>query len=311
MTTNQTGDRMYAAVDLGSNSFRLSIGRHDGAAIRVLKSLREPIRLGAGLDAGGELAGPARQAALACLVNFRAALAEYRFDAVRVVATSAMRVARNAHGFLPRMEQAIGHPVEIISGEEEGRLIYMGVAAALAASGERRLVADIGGGSTELILGHGLDIERVESFSVGTVRQSLAFFPEGRIDARSFGHAVLSARSRFEDAAVAYHPHKWSAAYGSSGTIRTLAGVIARNRLGDGRLTPAGLAALRERFIESGHVSRVDLPGLRPERAGAIIGGLAILTGLMEELGIGELAAVEAGLRMGVLWDLHQRALQR
>jgi exopolyphosphatase/guanosine-5'-triphosphate,3'-diphosphate pyrophosphatase len=172
-------------------------------------------------------------------------------------------------------------------------------------------VVDIGAASTGLILGRGPDIERVESFSVGTVKQSLAFFADGRIDARSFGHAVLSARSHFEDAAPAFRQHDWSAACASSGTLRTLAGIIGGNRPGDARLTLPGLHALRERFIGFGHVSRIGMPGLRPDRAGAIVGGLAILTGLMEELGIGELAAVEAGLRMGVMWDLHQRALQR
>lgn len=302
---------MFAAVDLGSNSFRLSVGRHDGETIRVLKSVREPIRLAAGLDADGDLTEAAKQAALSCLRNFRVTLAAYRLDAVRVVATSAMRVARNAQAFLPGLEQAIGYPIEIISGEEEGRLIYMGVASALALPGERRLVVDIGGGSTELILGRGLDIERVESFSVGTVKQSLSFFIDGRIDALSFEYAILSARSQFEDAAPPYHPRNWSRAYGSSGTVRTIADVIARNGLGDGRLNPAGLEALKKRFIDFGHVSRIDMPGLRPDRAATIIGGLAILIGLMAELGIGELAPVEAGLRMGVMWDLYQRSMQR
>ncbi|RJG08567.1 Ppx/GppA phosphatase family protein [Massilia cavernae] len=300
---------MYAAVDLGSNSFRLSIGKHDGETIRVLKSVREPIRLAAGLDANGDLTVEAKQAARACLMNFRVALAAYRFDAVRVVATSAMRVARNGQAFLPAMEDAIGYPIEIISGEEEGRLIYMGVASSLAQPKERRLVVDIGGGSTELILGRGLDIERVESFSVGTVKQSLTFFTGGRIDAGSFEQAILSARSHFEDAAPPYHPHNWKQAYGSSGTVRTLADVISRNNLGDGRLTLAGLDALRERFIACGNVSRIDMPGLRADRAGTIIGGLAILIGVLAELGIDELIPVEAGLRIGVMWDLYQRSI--
>src|SRR5476649_1789832 len=150
---------MYAAVDLGSNSFRLHIGKHDGEAIRVLKSMREPIRLAAGLDGAGNLTEAAMQTALACLKNFSVTLAAYELDAVRVVATSAMRVARNGAVFLPLAEQAIGYPIEIISGEEEARLIYMGVANALALPGERRLVMDIGGGSTELILGRGQDTE--------------------------------------------------------------------------------------------------------------------------------------------------------
>jgi exopolyphosphatase/guanosine-5'-triphosphate,3'-diphosphate pyrophosphatase len=302
---------MYAAVDLGSNSFRLHVGRHDGAAIRVVKSLREPIRLAAGLDAQGNLTEAAMQSALACLRNFRTVLAGYQLAAVRVVATSTLRVARNSVAFLPAAEQAIGYPIEIISGEEEGRLIYMGVANALGTPDERRLVIDIGGGSTELILGCGLDIERVESFSIGTVKQSLSFFVDGRIDAASFEAAILSARSHFEDGAPDYHPQHWSGAYGSSGTIRALAEIIARNALGDGMLSLSGLEALKHRFIEFGQVKRIDMPGLRPDRAGTIIGGLAILIALLVELGIEVLMPIEAGLRMGVMWDLYGLSMHR
>jgi exopolyphosphatase/guanosine-5'-triphosphate,3'-diphosphate pyrophosphatase len=302
---------MFAAVDLGSNSFRLHVGKYDGGSIRVLKSMREPIRLAAGLDAKGCLTEAAMQAALACLRNFRAALATYQLDAVRVVATSTLRVACNSAAFLPEAEAALGYPIEIISGEEEGRLIYMGVANALGNHGERRLVMDIGGGSTELILGRGLDIERVESFSVGTVKQSLSFFIGGRIDAASFEAAILSARSHFEDGAPPYHPDNWKHAYGSSGTIRAIAEIIAKSALGDGKLSGAGLDALKRRFIEFGHVNRIDMPGLRPDRASTIIGGLAILIALVAELAIDELLPVEAGLRMGVMWDLYLRSTMR
>jgi exopolyphosphatase/guanosine-5'-triphosphate,3'-diphosphate pyrophosphatase len=300
---------MYAAVDLGSNSFRLHVGKHDGEAIKVIKSMREPIRLAAGLDARGNLTEAAMQSALACLRNFSASLAAYRLDAVRVVATSTLRVAHNTASFLPAAEQAIGYPIEIISGEEEGRLIYMGVANALATPGERRLVLDIGGGSTELILGRGLEIERVESFSVGTVKQSLSFFVGGLVDESSFEAAILSARSHFEDGAPPYHPQNWRNAYGTSGTIRAIAEIISRNNLGDGTVTPSSLDELKRRFIGFGEVARIDMPGLRPDRAGTIIGGLAILIALVRELGIELLLPVEAGLRMGVMWDLYARSM--
>ena len=302
---------MYAAVDLGSNSFRLHIGKHEGDVIRVLKSMREPIRLAAGLDAQGNLTEAAMQSALACLHNFKAVLSGYRLDAVRVVATSTLRIAKNSAGFLPAAEQAIGYPIEIISGEEEGRLIYMGVANSLGASAERRLVIDIGGGSTELILGHGPDIERVESFSIGTVKQSLSFFVGGRIDAVSYEAAILSARSHFEDAAPFYEQRQWDVAYGSSGTARAIAEIIAKNDLGDGRLSAAGLEALKQRFIDVGQVAKIDMPGLRPDRASTIIGGLAILIALVRELDIEAVLPIEAGLRMGVMWDLQLRSTQR
>jgi exopolyphosphatase/guanosine-5'-triphosphate,3'-diphosphate pyrophosphatase len=295
---------------LGSNSFRLHVGKHDGDAIRVLKSVREPIRLAAGLDDRGNLTPAAMQTALACLKNFRAVLDGYKLDGVRVVATSAMRVARNAAAFLPQAELAIGHPIEIISGEEEGRLIYMGVANALATPGERRLVIDIGGGSTELILGRGQEIEKVESFSVGTVKQSLSFFVGGRVDAPSFEAAILSARSHFEDAAPPYRPQFWKQCYGSSGTARTIADIIVKNGIGR-EVNAATLGALKQRFIEFGHVSKIEMAGLRPDRAGTIIGGLAILIGLVRELEIPVVQPIEAGLRMGVMWDLHLRSTKR
>ena len=302
---------MFAAVDLGSNSFRMHVGRHDGDTIKIIRSARDPIRLGAGLDANGMLTEQAMQMALRCLRDFRRILEEQPLDAVRVVATNTIRVARNASDFLPLAEKAIGYPVEVISGEEEGRLIYMGVASVLTAPTEKRLVVDIGGGSTELILGHGQEIRHVESFSIGTVRQSLAFFPDGRIDRGSFDAAVLSARSHFEDAAPPYHPQHWSRAYGSSGTIRAIAEVISRNGIGDGTMSFQSLEALRERMIDFGHVSRFNLPGVKPERVIVMLGGLVILMGVMQEIGMERLFAVNAGLRMGVLWDLQLRATKQ
>ncbi len=302
---------MFAAVDLGSNSFRLHIGKHDGDTIRVVKSARDPIRLGAGLDHNGDLTPQAMQAALQCLANFRTILDGYALEAVRVVATNTMRIANNATAFLPAAEKAIGYPIEIISGEEEGRLIYMGVASTLAAPAEKRLVIDIGGGSTELILGRGQEIRHVESFSIGTARQSQSFFPDGYLDAASFDAAILSARSQFEDAALPYHPQHWSNAYGSSGTIRAISDAIAKNAIGDGTLSRDNLEILKSRLIEFGNLNRVNLIGLKPERVSVMVGGLAILMGIMRELDIKSLAAIDAGLRMGVLWDLQLRATRR
>jgi exopolyphosphatase / guanosine-5'-triphosphate,3'-diphosphate pyrophosphatase len=302
---------MFAAVDLGSNSFRLHIGMHDGESIRVVKSARDPIRLAAGLDSKGFLTEPAMQTALKCLKDFRTILNGYSLDAARVVATNTLRVAKNAAEFLPAAEQAIGYPIEIISGEEEGRLIYMGVASTLGSEVEQRLVIDIGGGSTELILGQGREIRQVESFSIGTVGQSQSFFPNGRIDARAFEAAILSARSVFEDAAPLYRPQYWNVAYGSSGTIRAISDVITKNAIGDGALSLKNLIALQSRLIAFGQVSRIDLVGIKPERIIAMIGGLSVLIGIMQELGVKAITAVDAGLRMGVLWDLQLRATQR
>ncbi len=302
---------MFAAVDLGSNSFRLHVGMYDGERIRVVNSAREPVRLGAGLDRDGNLTPQAMKAALDCLARFAEVLHATQLTAVRVVATNTLRVAKNAQDFIPLAEKAIGHPIEVISGEEEGRLIYMGVASAVDDASERRLVIDIGGGSTELVLGHGHDIEEVESFSIGTVPVANRFFEGDRITGTAFKAAVLYARSIFEDGLSAFQPKYWDVGYGSSGTMRTLADVIEKNGLGDGQLSVKGLEAMRDRLIAAGRTGKIDLVGLKAERVPVILGGLPVLLGVAQELGFKSLHSIEAGLRMGVLWDLYMRQRKR
>jgi len=299
---------MYAAVDLGSNSFRLHIGEAVAGQIHIVRTARDPIRLAAGLGPDNMLSPEAMETAVRCLRDFSAILRQHRLDAVRVVATNTLRVARNAEQLLPRLEEAIGYPVEIISGEEEGRLIYMGVARAIARPGERRLVIDIGGGSTEIIAGEGDAIRLVESFSTGTHPQSAAYFAGGHIDAAAFESAVVAARAHFEDAAAQYRQLGWEGVYGSSGTIRAISDVIARNGLGDGTMSLPSLLALRDRLIELGHVDAFDLPGVKRERVIVMVGGLSILIGVLQELGVKTMTAINAGLRMGVLSDLELRA---
>ena len=301
---------MLAAVDLGSNSFRLHVGQHNGEAIAVVASAREPTRLAAGLDPDGFLTSAAMQRATAALERLGEVLRQYPLDGVRAVATNTLRIAKNAADFLPVAEKALGHPIEIISGEEEARLIYLGIANQLATPGERRLVIDIGGGSTELILGCGKDIERAESIGIGTVQQSMTFFPGGRIDGAAFDEAIMYARSRFEGV-FALHQKPWRHVYGSSGTMRAIAEIIAKNGLGNRELSRVGMKVLKERLIAFGHVDGIVLDRLRPDRAESLVGGLAILLGLTAELGIDTLAPIEGGLRLGVMWDLHLRATQR
>jgi exopolyphosphatase/guanosine-5'-triphosphate,3'-diphosphate pyrophosphatase len=303
---------MYAAVDLGSNSFRLHIGEPIAGQMHIVRTARDPIRLAAGLGPDNALSHEAMETAVRSLRDFGAILRQYRLDAVRVVATNTLRVATNAEVLLPRLEAAIGHPIEIISGEEEGRLIYMGVSAALGrpglASVEQRLVIDVGGGSTEVIAGRGDEIQLVESFSIGTHPQSAAWFPGGRIDAASFEAAVNAARARFEDAAGQYRTHGWQAVYGSSGTIRAINEVIGRNRLGDGAMSFDSLLVLRDRLVAAGHADAFDLPGIKRERVIVMAGGLSVLIGAMQEFGVRAMTAINAGLRLGVLSDLELRA---
>ena len=302
---------MFAAVDMGSNSFRLHIGKHEEGAIRIIKSAREPNRLAAGLDADGFLTAAAIQGGVEALKRLSSILSAFPVAAVRSVATNTLRIARNAPEFLQAAERALGHPIEVISGEEEGRLIYMGVANVLAEPDERRLVIDIGGGSTELILGKGQEIERVESFSIGTVRQSLSFFPEGKIDQAAFDAAILSARSHFEDVAPFYHSRNWKSAYGSSGTVRAIAEIVSCNGLGKGGLSLNSLTALKDGMIGFGSIDRLQFDGLKAGRTASVVGGLAVLIALVQELKIELVNPVEAGLRMGVMWDLCLQATRR
>ena len=299
---------MFAAVDLGSNSFRMHIGRHEGDSIKVVKSARDPIRLAAALNAEGHLNQQAITAAIESMARFGAILREYPLDAVRVVGTNTLRVAKNVQDFIPYAERAIGYPIEIISGEEEGRLIYMGVASSLAQPDEQRLVIDIGGGSSELILGRGSVAQRVESFGIGNVNQTMAFFKNGVITEEAFAQAILSARSHVEDSIAPFGKQHWNKAYGSSGTMRAIASTIAKNNIGDGRVTQKNVEALKNYLIGRGHVSKIELVGLKADRVPVIMGGLSVLIGLMRELKVDVIAPVEAGLRLGVMWDLQLRA---
>jgi len=296
---------MLAAIDMGSNSFRLQIGEYMDGAIRVVRTAREPNRLAAGLDQNNYLTDAAMRGGVDALRNLRAVLDLYPLSLIRAVATNTLRIAINAPDFLAQAEEALGYPIEVISGEEEGRLVYLGVDNFLAAPDEHRIVIDIGGGSTEIIRGKGEEIERVESFSVGTVGQSMTFFSDGRLTPEGFDAAILSARSHFEDVKSHYRRrNRQTVAYGSSGTMRAIAEIIAGNSIGDGRLTGKNLDLLRQHMIEAGRISRLDMPELRPGRAASVIGGLSILIALMRDLDIPVMHTVESGLRMGIMWDL-------
>lgn len=307
MTISPDAEPLYAAVELASSSFRLQVASCAGGAVRVLATLNEPIRLGAELDAGGAFRPETMRRALACLRQFRMALDLWRPRAVRVVATAALRVARNAPVFVPAAAAAIGHPVEVIGPEEEGRLVYLGVAAALGDTAQRRLVLDIGGGSTEVAVGYGERVERVQSFGVGTLRHGLAFFGEG-VDPSAFDAALESSRSRFADAGAAPGMRGWDRAYAASGSVRVLA-ELAEELLPASRPLYAGrLYALRRALIEDGGLARVAARWHQPGRAAQVAGSLAMLLALVEELGIDAVLPVRAGLRAGVIRELHLRA---
>ncbi len=300
-----------AAVDLGSNSFRLEVARVAGDQLYPLDSLKETVRLAGGLDARKRLDKPTQEHALACLQRFGERLRGLAPEAIRCVGTSALRVAKNADEFLPRAEAALGHPIEIVAGREEARLIYLGVAHSLPVSPDRRLVVDIGGGSTEFIIGHGLKPHERESLHMGCVNFSQRFFADGQIDKAALKAAETAARVEVERIAREFSKHNWQQAIGSSGTARALREILEQNGWSARGITVDGLAQLRGQLLKAGHVDALDLPGLSRDRRPVIAGGFAIMAGLFAELGIAQMDVAETAMREGILYDLLGRFHQQ
>jgi exopolyphosphatase/guanosine-5'-triphosphate,3'-diphosphate pyrophosphatase len=295
-----------AAIDMGSNSFRLEIGQVQEGRYRRHLYLKETVRLGAGLDVDGMLTEEATERGLKCLATFAQTLKGAGPMQMRAVATQTLREARNRDQFLVRAEAALGHPIEIISGREEARLIYAGVAF-LQPSPKPRLVIDIGGRSTEMILGDGRIPTVAESFQVGCVSLSMRYFPDGRYTRAAFRAAQVAAGAELEEALVPFARRHWREALGSSGTAGAVSDVLRANGKSDGRITPEGLRWLIERCIDVGHIDKLDIPGMKPERRPVIAGGLAILYTLAAQFGIDELLPAKGALRQGVIVDLSER----
>jgi exopolyphosphatase/guanosine-5'-triphosphate,3'-diphosphate pyrophosphatase len=296
-----------AAVDLGSNSFHLQIGRVVDEQIYPLDSLREPVRLGAGLTRDKRIDRATQLRALEALARFGERLRGFPKGAVRAVGTNALRVAKNAPQFLAEAEGVLGFPIEVIFGREEARLIYAGVAHSLSAprdADERRLVVDIGGGSTECIIGTGLQPLLMESLPIGCVSASLKYFPDGRIDKQGFKQAELAARTELQTLVEPYRELGWREAIGSSGTAKSLAGILHANGWAEQGITLDGLDKLRALLLRAGDVSRLDIPGVRGDRGEILPGGCAIMWSVFAELGIEHMEISEGALRQGVLYDM-------
>lgn len=299
------------AVDLGSNSFHLEVGRVVDDQIYPLDSLKETVRLANGLTADKHLDSDAQERALAALRRFAERLAGMPREAVRVVGTNALRMAKNAAPFIRRAEQAIGFPVEVIPGREEARLIYLGVAHSLPLAGHNRLVVDIGGGSTEFIIGNKLRAKAMESLYMGCVSHTTRFFPGGRIEKKAFKQAELAAREQVQTFAARFEKEGWKEAVGSSGTARSIAEVLQRNGQSSQGITAAGLGWLREQLLAAGDMRKLSIPGLRDDRVPVVAGGVAIMSGIFAELRLIEMTVAEGALRQGVLWDLLGRVHHR
>mgnify|MGYP001232284331 CR=1 FL=1 len=293
-----------AAVDLGSNSFHCQIGRVVGDQVYPLDSLREPVLLGAGLTKDKRIDEDTQERAFACLKRFGERLRDFDKRAVRAVGTNTLRVAKNASTFLRRAQAALGFPIEVVSGREEARLIYLGVSHELPASREKRLVVDIGGGSTELIIGSGYRPQKLESLFMGCVSYSLRYFEDGKITKGAMKQAELAARNELQPIVAKFSRGNWQQAVGSSGTVRALAEAIQQNGFGEDAITAAGLDRLRSHLIKAGDMDKADLAGLKPDRLPVFPGGLAILNAVFSELDIDSMGVAEGAMRQGVLYDL-------
>ena len=292
-----------AAVDLGSNSFKLQIARVQGDQLYMLDALKEPVRLAAGLDKNKYLTAESQQQALDCLRRFNERLRSLPREAVRCVGTSALRTAKNSASFVEAAELTLGFPIEIIAGREEARLIYLGVINSLPASDRRRLVVDIGGGSTECITGVGATQLDRESLQMGCVNFSLKHFPGGKIDKAAMRGAELDARLRAQSVESEFASHNWDEAIGSSGTVRAIGEIIEANGWGQD-ITPEALTRLREALIKAGHIYKLSLNGLKPDRLPVLAGGFAILSGLFDAFDIKQMHVASGALREGLLYDL-------
>jgi exopolyphosphatase / guanosine-5'-triphosphate,3'-diphosphate pyrophosphatase len=293
-----------AAVDLGSNSFRLEIGRIEHGQFCRTEYLKETVRQGSGLDDERRLSQESMTRGWDCLARFGERLAGFKPGEVRAVATQTLREARNRDEFLAHGNTLLGFPIDVISGREEARLIYQGVAQALPQSDERRLVIDIGGRSTELILGQGFESRLVESFRLGSISWSTRYFPDQQFTKHSFQMAEIAAKAVLDEALNAYRPDTWEVAYGSAGTVGAVGDVLAAAGWPAGHVDRDGLDWLHGKLIHAQSADRIRLPGMRDDRRAIIGGGLSVLRAVFDLLQIKQLQIANGGLRHGLLFDL-------
>jgi exopolyphosphatase/guanosine-5'-triphosphate,3'-diphosphate pyrophosphatase len=296
--------RSVAAVDLGSNSFHMVVARVQDGHVHVVDRLKERVALGEGLVKGGDLSGGAQRRALACLARFGQRLRDMPSRNVRAVGTNALRRAPNAREFLARAEPVLGHSIEVIPGREEARLIYLGVAHSRQDDPGRRLVVDIGGGSTECIIGRRFEPLLMDSLYMGCVAWSMRHFEGGRVTKKSMRRARLAARLELRPIRRRYRRVGWETCLGSSGTVLAIEEISRAAGWSKGGVTTKSLARLRDALIDAGRADRLELPGLDAERAPVLAGGVAILSAVFDEFGVEKMDASTGALREGVLYDL-------
>ena len=297
---------LFAAIDLGSNSFRLETARISAGRYRKEFYVKETVRLGAGLDAGGCLTQEAVARAMDCLEAFALHLKGFDDFRIRAVATQTLREASNRDEFLEQAQEVLGVPIEVISGREEARLIFTGVSH-LQSIQEPTLVADIGGRSTELILGQNFQAWEVESFPVGSVSLALSYFPSGVLTRRAFYQAKTAVAAQFEEATQAFGSHRWTQVLGTSGTVNAVFHILQANGFEQDCIDRSGIEWLLAQCIEAGSSERLNFAGLKDDRRPVLAGGLAVLMGLFDQFDIEELRPAKGSLRQGVIVELDAR----
>tara|TARA_R110001592_G_scaffold122078_2_gene328497 strand:- start:991 stop:2496 length:1506 start_codon:yes stop_codon:yes gene_type:complete len=295
---------MVAAIDLGSNSFHMILAKVDHGEIRILERLGEKVQLAAGLNEQGELSEESMQRGLDCLRRFAQLTNGLPDGAVRIVGTNALREARNRSQFMRQVRQIIGHKVDVISGREEARLIYLGVAHTQADDAGKRLVVDIGGGSTEFIVGERFESILRESLQMGCVSFTRNYFADGKISASRYAQAYTTARLELMNIEQAIHRIGWQEAVGASGTIRTISQCMQVAGRSESNITLEGLQWVKRKMIKAGHIDKIDIPGLKTDRRPILPAGLAILEAVFDALGVQSMGHSDGALREGVLYDL-------
>ncbi len=296
---------LLAALDLGSNSFHMVVAQRVLGQLRVVDRLRETVRLAEGLNDRGGLDAEVQERALACLARFGQRVADIPAHRVRAVATNTVRQLRVPQGFLMPAEATLGHAIEVVSGREEARLVYLGVAHAQPPKdGQLRLVIDIGGGSTECIIGRGLDAIERESLQAGCVASTRRFFANGKLSRKRWKEALTEVTAEFQQFAAAYRSLGWDEAIGSSGTNKAIGEICAAMKLTKGAVTAEALPVLRDRMLQAERIDDIDLPGLSADRRPIIAGGVLVLEAVFAALGLQRMAVSKAALREGVLYDM-------
>ena len=301
----------YAAVDLGSNSFHMLVARREHGELRVLDRIREMVRLGGGLDRKGNLDSLVRQNALTCLARFGQRLRGIPANNLRAVGTQTFRRLKDAQSFLLEVEDALGCPVDIIAGREEARLVYLGVSQWVAGPRQRQLVMDIGGGSTELVIGEGGEPIEMESMQFGCVSVTNRFFKNGKINARRLKKAQRAVAAELQELQTTYRNLGWQLAIGSSGTFRSAAAMCEANGWCKKGVTTQALRQLKPKALSFSTIADIDINGLSERRKPVFIGGLAIMLACFEALDINEMVVSPFALREGLLQDLLGRLEHR